>query len=307
MRPWERRSPSPGEIRRALDVLKRADFRAIQESGYHFQANDFYSPLNDCSFLEANRDLWEPPFEPVEIRWDVDRQLEVAREVARFVGELGSIPDEAEDDRIFRWNNQFWNSADALVQYGLARSRRPARVVEIGCGWSSLLLARALARNEEEGAPRGEVDLIEPFPRREQLNGVPRHWRLHESILQRAPLSIFDALGANDVLFFDGSHCAKVASDVTWFFFRVLPRLASGVLVHLHDVFFPFSYPEAWIFERGQTWNEQFVLQAFLMHNDRFRVEICNSYLHWKRPEELRALYRDVQPPWGCSIWLVKL
>ena len=299
--------PDPEALREALEVLSRARFRDIQEAGYHFQINDFYSPLNDCAFLDANRDLWAVPVEPAGIDWNLEHQLAVAREVARHVEELRGVPRRSPDPGVFCWDNHFWNNADALVQYGLVRSRRPRRVVEVGCGWSSLLLARALTRNEADGAPRAEVVQIEPYPRDTIMSSLPEHWRQHVSILQRAPMSLFEELEAGDVLFYDGSHCAKVASDVTWFFFRVLPRLRSGVLIHVHDVFFPGEYPEEWIFNRGQTWNEQYVMQAFLMHNDRYRVEICNSYLAAKRAEELRELYRDVQPAHGVSIWLKKI
>ena len=144
------------------------------------------------------------------------------------------------------------------MQYGLVRSRRPARIVEIGCGWSSLLLARALARNDAEGAPRTRVTQIEPHPRAELMAALPNHWTRHTTILQRAPLDIFDALGPGDILFYDGSHVAKTASDVNWFFFRVLPRLAPGVLIHLHDIFLPREYPKDWLLKDGRTWNEQY-------------------------------------------------
>jgi predicted O-methyltransferase YrrM len=244
--------------------------------------------------------------DPLEIDWDVEHQLEVAGEVGEFVEELRDVPQDSKDPTVYCWNNNFWNNADALVQYGLMRGRQPRRVVEVGCGWSSLLLARALRQNESAGGSRTEVVQIEPYPRKEIMASLPEHWRQHVSILQRAPFSIFEDLAAGDVLFYDGSHCAKVASDVNWFFFQVLPRLASGVLIHLHDVFFPRQYPEHWIFERGQTWNEQFVLQAFLMHNERYRVEICNSYLFDKHAAILKELYRGVQPAHGVSIWLRK-
>lgn len=299
--------PDPKEVRAALELLARADFRDIQQAGYHLQVKDLYSPLNDCAFLEANRDLWAEPTEPAGIDWNLDHQLEVAREVAGYVEELREIPQESTDPNVFCWNNKFWNKADALVQYGLIRSRRPRRVVEVGCGWSSLMLSHALTKNEAEGVARTAVVQIEPNPRETLMGSLPWHWRQHLSILQRAPMSFFEELEANDVLFYDGSHCAKVASDVTWFFFRVLPRLKPGVLIHVHDIFFPHDYREDWVFDRGQTWNEQYVLQAFLMHNDCYRVEICNSYLAFKQAAKLSELYRDVQSPRGVSIWLRKI
>lgn len=290
----------------ALAELRPAHFRSVQAAGYHLQPNDFYSPVNDTAFLAANRDLWTGAHEPADIDWDLEHQLRTAREVAQFVPELRDIPQTSGDETVFCWKNFFWNNADALVQYGLVRSRRPRRYIEVGCGWSSLLLARALARNEAEGAPRAEVTQIEPYPRAHIMAALPAHWKQQTSIIQRVPLELFETLEAGDVLFYDGSHCAKIASDVNWFFFRVLPRVRSGVIIHLHDIFFPFDYPEDWTFEWGRTWNEQYVLQAFLMHNDRYKIELANRYAWAHRARELDALYQGVQPSYGCSIWLRK-
>lgn len=151
------------------------------------------------------------------------------------------------------------------------------------------------------------VDQIEPYPRRELLSALPSHWTLHETTLQRAPLAVFDALESGDVCFFDGSHVARAASDVVWFFFEVLPRLRPGVVVHIHDVFWPSDYPDQWIFERGQTWNEQYVLQAFLMYNERFAPLICNAALVQLRAETLDELYRETGVGSnGVSAWLVR-
>jgi predicted O-methyltransferase YrrM len=290
----------------AIESLRQVGFARLQTLGWHFQRCDFYSPLNDVAFLRQNRDLWIA-HEPAGIDLDLDRQLAVAREVSRFVEELRDVPAHSDDPAVYHWQNNFWNNADALVQYGMIRARKPRRVIEIGCGWSSLLLARATTTNEAEGSHRTEVTQIEPYPRREVMARLPSHWTLHECILQRAPLEAFDTLADGDILFYDGSHCSKVASDVNWFFFRILPRLQAGVLIHLHDIFFPKEYPEPWIFDLGQTWNEQYVLQAFLMDNPRYQVELCNSHLCHHRGEELKELYRGVAPYWGCSIWIRKL
>lgn len=295
--------PTAPITRAQLDALASAGPRAVQDAGYHLQPNDFYTPLNDLAFLESNRDLWTGASPTDAIAWAPERQLEVAAEVGRFVEELRDVPRRSDVAGTFCWDNGFWNNSDALVQYGLVRSRQPRRYVEIGCGWSSLLLARALARNE--GAC--SVDLVEPYGSEELLSTLPATWTRHRTILQRAPLAIVDRLEAGDVLFYDGSHCAKVASDVNWFFFHVLPRVRPGVLIHLHDIFLPDDYPEDWIFERGQTWNEQYLLQAFLMHNDAYRIVIANRYLFRLHGDRLAQYYRGVQPAYGCSFWLEKL
>ena len=41
--------------------------------------------------------------------------------------------------------------------------------------------------------------------------------------------------------------------------------------MHIHDVTGNFEYPSQW-FEEGRAWNELYILRAFLMYNQTFRV-----------------------------------
>lgn len=291
------------ELRAAIEILKATPFTEIQHLGYHFQANDYYSPLNDVAFLKENLDLWKDRPSPSTIDWNLSGQLAVAETVGYYVEELRDIPQDHQPGKLeYCWNNPMWNNADALVQYGLVRDRKPRRVVEIGCGWSSLLLKRALERNQSPC----EVMQIEPYPNPALFELIPKEWHFTRTPLQRAPFSIFEALQAGDICFYDGSHCSKAASDVNWFFFEILPRLAPGVIIHIHDIFIPNDYPDLWIFERGQTWNEQYLLQAFLMNNRDYRILIGNSFLFKTNAKALEGFYRGVQPPYGCSFWMEK-
>lgn len=288
----------------AIAILKETPFYEIQNTGYHFQENSYYSPLNDIKFLKENIDLWKGRPSPSTIDWNVDEQLAVAEKVGGYVEELRDVPENHRPGELeYCWNNPMWNNTDALVQYGLLREFQPKRLVEIGCGWSSLLMKRALARNQTPC----QVTQIEPYPNPALFELFPRDWQLHRVPLQRAPFEIFESLQAGDICFYDGSHCSKVASDVNWFFFEVLPRLAPGVLIHIHDIFLPNDYPDLWIFERGQTWNEQYLLQAFLMNNRDYKILIANAYLFKTNEKKLKEYYRGVQPPHGCSFWMEKL
>lgn len=298
------KTPTLSEIKRAFNVLGRVSTRELQRLGYHFQANDYYSPINDCDFLEENRDIWSSCGTPLEIDWNLAGQLEVVRSVGRYVEELSDIPQKSTwRGKGFYWNNNFWETADALVQYGLVRSERPKKVVEIGCGFSSLLLKRALEANQSAC----NVDLVEPYPNGALFAQLPREWVHHECALQRAPLALFQRLEAGDICFYDGSHCVRTGSDVNWFFFEVLPRLAPGVLIHLHDIFLPEPYPDNWLFDRCQSWNEQFLLQAFLMHNKEYKIVIANRYIWREKREFLEKQYRGMQAAWGCSLWMTKV
>ena len=112
--------------------------------------------------------------------------------------------------------------------------------------------------------------------------------RVIPSPLQNVDLSVFDELRARDVLFVDSTHVSKANSDVNRLFFEILPRLAPGVFVHLHDVFPGFEYPAAWLRE-GRAWNEQYLLRAFLQFNKQFRVRLFGSYIIGRYPDWFRA------------------
>jgi predicted O-methyltransferase YrrM len=300
---------SEDPLAEAIAVLGNTPLLDLQARGYHFHRRDYYSPDNDLDFLARNKDLWQGRPLPAGIAWNLQGQLELLREIAPYVKELHDVPSDPPARAPlaqYHWNNDFWRGTDAFVHYALLRHLKPRRLVEIGCGWSSLLMARALARNEAEGTPSASVHQIEPYPRRELMEALPDHWTVEETILQRASLAAVERLRANDVLFYDGSHVAKVASDVNWFMFELLPRVSPGVLVHVHDVFWPGDYPEPWIFERGQTWNEQYVLQAFLMFNSEFEVLMANAALVAEHAAEVQTLLTIAPEPIsiGGSVWL---
>jgi hypothetical protein len=272
----------------AIDVLRTVPFEELQRRGWHFQPNHFYWPLNDVDFLRENHELWHDRGLPRDIDWDLDAQLAMAAEMDGYRHELADVPREPRPGHVeFVWENNAFGGADAVVYYGLVRDLQPRRVVEVGSGWSSLLLARALARNETPCA----VTLVEPEPNPELFAALPAEWDVRRSILQHADLGLFEGLGAGDVCLFDGSHCVRTASDVNWFFFEVLPRLAPGVVVLIHDMLFPDDYFDRWVFDEGLSWNEQYLLQAFLMHNDAYRVRIANHALWIERRAEIERLY----------------
>jgi predicted O-methyltransferase YrrM len=288
---------------RAVEGMPRV---TLQEWGYHFEYLNYYSAVNDIPFLAENRDLWHDRPAPPAVVGNLSSQLELMSQLSSYFGELADVPlDPQPGPPAYHWRNDFWGDVDAAAHYALFRREKPQRVIEIGSGWSSLLMAEALARNEEEGAPPATVHQIEPFPRTELLRALPSHWVLHETILQRASLDIFTSLRPGDVCFFDGSHVARAGSDVNWFFFEIVPRLQPGVLIHVHDIFWPSDYPDEWILDRVQTWNEQYLVQAFLMFNQEFEVLLCNSALADRYKAELASLLEGTKgKPNGVSLWL---
>ena len=131
------------------------------------------------------------------------------------------------------------------------------------------------------------------------------HVRVIEQQVQDVDRALFQSLRTNDILFVDSTHVSKCGSDVNYIFFEILPLLAAGVIVHFHDIFYPFEYPRAWIHE-GRAWNELYLLRAFLMHNTDYRVLLGNSYVHHRFPGWMARHYPQLLRNPGGSFWLQK-
>jgi predicted O-methyltransferase YrrM len=153
-----------------------------------------------------------------------------------------------------RFDQSWFARLDAAAAYALVREGKPTQIVEIGSGHSTRFLARAVA----DGRLATRVTCIDPAPRASLGGLAVEHV---PSLLNDADPGLFSRLGAGDVLFIDSSHIAMPGTDVDRLLLDVLPRLASGVLVHVHDVTLPFAYPRAWAW-RG--YNEQIPIGALL-------------------------------------------
>jgi hypothetical protein len=98
------------------------------------------------------------------------------------------------------------------------------------------------------------------------------------------PVENFLQLESEDILFIDSSHVSKFDSDVNYLLFHVLPSLKSGVVIHFHDVFKNFEYPDEWLKE-GIYWNEQYLLRAFLQYNHDYEILLFSDYMESKHTE----------------------
>jgi hypothetical protein len=114
----------------------------------------------------------------------------------------------------------------------------------------------------------------------------------------------FRQLEANDILFIDSSHVSKMASDLNHLMFNVLPLLRPGVLIHLHDIFYPFEYPPSWIVEENRSWNEAYLVRAFLEFNNDFEVLFFNHFAFRKFPSLIAQKTPLFSKNCGGSLWI---
>lgn len=187
-----------------------------------------------------------------------------------FSESLSRIPLTAPDQsREPRWLNYFMTGLDGAYLYSVVRAHAPALVVEIGSGNSSKFIRRAI----EDGALKTRQVSVDPCPRAD-INDICD--TVQSSTLETTPCSVFEALAPGDVLLLDASHRAFQNSDVTVFFLEILPRLPSGVMVGVHDIFLPFDYPEEWT---DRLYNEQHMLAAYLLGRENAVVDFAAQWM----------------------------
>jgi predicted O-methyltransferase YrrM len=269
-------------------------------------AGHFYSPICDPAEITARAEqIW--PAEPRAmpgIDWRESAQLELC---ALFAAqdELPLRRDQSDDESEYWELNDQFGALDARLLAAMLRHRRPARMIEIGSGYSSLISARV---NRECLGRTMTFTCVEPFPRQFLIDGVDGISDLRVELVQDTPLELFDELGEGDVLFIDSSHTAKTGSDVVWLFDEVVPRLAPGVAVHLHDIFLPGDYPREWVMQ-GRGWNEQYLVRAFLAYNGVFRILLGAQFMIQRHRTALLDAFGSIDPKLlpGGSLWFERV
>ena len=280
-------------------------FNFWERLGFHVTPVDYMSPIPDLRHLP--REQFKARSELVGIDLREDDQLQLLASLAgEYKHEYERFPRTAPDeDWLFFVENESFVSTDAEVLYSLIRRLRPQRVVEIGSGYSSLLISRALTRNATDAEQTSTYTIIDPYPNPLVRDGLPGLASLRSVPVQEVPLNEFTSLERNDVLFIDSSHVSRVGSDVNYEFLEILPRLDPGVVVHVHDIFLPYEYPEQWVFDNRWFWTEQYLLQAFLTFNDAWDVMWAGSYMHDRRADELSAAFDSHGPTTSPgSFWM---
>eukprot|EP01013_Petalomonas_cantuscygni_P040029 TRINITY_DN71777_c0_g1_i1.p1 TRINITY_DN71777_c0_g1~~TRINITY_DN71777_c0_g1_i1.p1 ORF type:complete len:495 (+),score=81.80 TRINITY_DN71777_c0_g1_i1:95-1579(+) len=180
-------------------------------------------------------------------------------------------------------NNTQFGPLDAGAAYCAIRWWKPRRLIEVGSGWSTRVLVKALAKNEAEGYPVN-LTSIEPFPDKMLHAVAARFGRLVEARAELVPRSVFEELQPGDALFIDSSHILRADNELIPLLLQVLPGLPPGVLVHVHDVYLPKPYMLKFSQLRW-FWNEQYILHALLAHSARVRVLLANHFLYFVAKE----------------------
>ncbi len=297
--------------REALRRFLKMSFLFWQKLGFHVTPNHYFQPIPDTRALKD--DCWLKQSELPGINIDEKSQISLLSTFcSRFKEEYELFPESKTlVAHQYFINNDAFESVDAEILYCMIRYFKPRRIFEIGSGYSTFLSAQAILKNrEEDHGYESQFVAIEPYPSSILSAGFPGLSELMPLQVQDVPLSEFNRLEENDILFIDSSHVLKIGSDVQYECLEILPKLNKGVIVHFHDIFLPAEYPKKWVLEEHRFWTEQYLLQAFLSFNEAFKILWAGSYMHLKHPAKLEAAFSSYKGhgtwPGPGSFWLQK-
>lgn len=268
-------------------------------------------------------ELFEKVEEFAGIDMRLKQQLALLKELRLHYPAINFSKEQRDGERYY-YDNAYFSYSDAIFYSLLIRYFKPKRIIEVGSGFSSACALDTL----EAMSHKAELAFIDPSL--DRLNSLLKakdkeSYRIEiiNTVVQEIPSVFFKSLKQNDILFIDSSHVSKTGSDLNYLLHEILPSLNEGVMVHFHDVFHNFEYPQAWI-EEGISLNEQYMLRSFLQFNDSFGILLFNNYLevhyrewfeqHMPRCLELHERYSmgprkgelngDVM---GQGLWLLRL
>jgi predicted O-methyltransferase YrrM len=232
--------------------------------------------------------------------FDLERQQRFLHTMAdQWKDIYDAFPRNAEDrpgGDGFYLNQDMLGAVDAELLYSVVRTVRPRRVIEIGGGWSTLLIQTAMADAKGKHIVVQE-DASEGL---RQLQGI----KLMDVPIFGVGGRIFSELEDGDILSIDGSHVYAEKSDVQLYLQYFLPSLKPGVLVHIHDIFLPDAYPKNF---QMRGYDEQDHLAVFLNANPEWKIQFAGHWFSKQAPDELKATFAShTDDNISGSFWITK-
>lgn len=262
----------------------------------------YYDPLFDSRKISTNS------ISPgSSLKFNAQQQIKFLKQL-NFTTELAVIPIVSDSETGYYHANGSFGSGDSELYYSIIREKKPGCILEVGSGFSTRIALKAVQKNIETNSEYAcSITCVEPFemPWLEKL-GV----HLIRKKVEELDISIFEALDEDDILFIDSSHIIRPGGDVFFIILRILPRLKKGVWIHFHDIFTPAEYPTDWLRDEFRMWNEQYLLEAFLVNNRSFEIVAALNFLNKNFRGEITSCFpvlakeRDREP---SSFWIRKI
>ncbi len=261
----------------------------------------YYSPVPDMEDIRRQADrIYGKPDHLDGLDLNEDAQLELFKTLAPLANDVAFNADPEPGQRYYT-NNPSYGTGDAAILQAFLRHLRPRRYLEVGSGWTTAL---ALDTNDRWLDKRMRITCIEPYPiDLSKLLRPTDDIEVIASPVQDVALDRFEELESGDLLFIDCSHVVKTGSDAHHLITRVLPAVPVGVYIHIHDIFWPFEYPQDWI-EEGRAWSEAYLLHAFLTFNPAFEIVLFNDWMTRTHHDLMASAVPALSPGAGGAIWL---
>jgi predicted O-methyltransferase YrrM len=279
--------------RAALDTLNRMGWIVGRTA-------DYYSPLRPVSELARQAGRWHRPSRMAGVAFDLPAmERELTGMMADFAGEVAALPSY--DALKGAKHGPGFTRMDALVLYLMLRRHRPARYLEVGSGLSTDYAALAAAANAAAGRPV-EMTVVDPFMSAATRARAGAGVEVVPREAQDLPADWYTSrLAAGDVLFIDSTHIVRIDGEVPFLVLEVLPALAPGVLVHIHDVHFPYNVPidpRAYVLDRRwpMLFTESMLVQAYLCNNPRVEIMMSTPLLRHHQEGFLARTLPGYQP-----------
>lgn len=258
--------------------------RIMLKIGVYPIRDHYYEPrFNYAGFVSHNRLLTGINFNP-------SNQLSFIQNLEGYSPQR--LPESKTSGLSFSYDNPNFGPDDADFWYSVVRAFKPARIIEIGSGHSTLMALHAVNENAAECPGYScSYTCIEPYEM-DWLASLPIN--LIRKKVEELPLNIFSELLAGDILFIDSSHIQRPGGDVLFEILSILPTLNPGVIVHIHDIFTPYEYPISWLRDDIKFWNEQYMLEAFLTQNGKWEILAGLQFLMRNHSQELQKVCRKL-------------
>jgi len=285
-------------VRKIKDAILRFVHKSIYKPGH------YYSTVPSLEEIEENKDaIFKDVLNVPDVDLREQEQLELLKSFKDVENDIQFPKNKNATDRYF-YDNSFFMKGDAVALLCIIRTFNPKKIIEVGSGFSSCV---CLDINERLYNNAIDLTFIEPYP--ERLYSVIKEkdkesLPLIQSKIQQVDLEIFKQLDENDILFIDSSHVSKIGSDLNHIMFNILPVLKKGVVIHFHDICFPFEYPKQWI-DNGVFWNEAYLLRAFLMNNTSYKMLLWCHFVAVKHEAFLKENLTQFNLM-GGSFWIQK-
>lgn len=263
----------------------------------------FYSPIPDIDDLERRR-IWEKKSQLKGIDFQDKNQVKLLHSLGEKFGDECKWPlSPTGDPARFYINNNSFSFGCAAILHSIIRYYKPKRIIEIGSGNSSLIIAEAVNKNNADNF-QAEYTIIDPLPSEFIEKNMPAVSKIIIEKVENVDENTFSHLTENDILFIDSGHTIKTGGDVNYLILEILPNLKPGVIIHFHDINLPYEYPK--IYFTNPTfrvfWTEAYLLQAFLSLNPYFEVMLGMNYLMAEKAEDFKNSFPHYNPEIHQSI-----